>query len=53
MAKEKKYLTVEVFEKFKSNDFHHLKLDVLANKRLLWIILGGLIIATAIERFAN
>lgn len=49
-GRKPKYLTVERWERWLNNDWHHLTKEVSGNKRLLWIILGGLIIAALIER---
>lgn len=49
-GRPRKYLTVEEFDNFKSNDFYHLCCAVKTNKKLLWIILGSLIGAVLIER---
>ena len=46
-----RYLTIERFERFLNNDFFHLKCQVATNKRLLWIIIAGLIAAALIDRF--
>jgi len=45
-----KYLTIERWEAWLNNDWHHLKVEVGRNTKLLWIVLGGLIIAALIER---
>ncbi len=44
------YVTKEMFDKFVNNDFHHLKLKVGLNSKLLWVILGGLIVASLVDR---
>jgi hypothetical protein len=49
-GRKPKYVTIEMFEKFKSNDFYHLYLKVKLNSTLLWIILGALIAAAVAER---
>lgn len=49
-GRKAKYLTVERFEKFLSNDWYHLQQRVKNNTKLLWLILGGLIVAALIER---
>lgn len=49
-GRKPKWLTVERFEQFVSNDFYHLKAEVGRNTKLLWIVLAGLIVAAVIER---
>jgi len=49
-GRKPKYLTVERFEAWVSNDFYHLQEGVKSNSKLLWIILGSLIALTLIER---
>jgi len=49
-GRKPKYLTVERFEKFLSNDFYHLTQKVALNSKLLWIILGA-IIAAIVSQF--
>ena len=46
-----RYLTIEKFEKFLTNDFHGLKLQVKTNTIILWIIIGCFIAASLIDRF--
>jgi len=50
MAPKRKYLTVDDFSDFKSNDFRHLQMKVKLNTRLLWLILTALLGSAAIER---
>ena len=45
-----RYLTIERFERFLNNDFFHLKCQVGTNKKLLWIIIAGLIAAAVLDR---
>lgn len=47
---KKKYMTIEMFEKFLSNDFYHLKRDVSSNKWLLRALLIALITASIMDR---
>ena len=49
----KKYLTVELFEKFVNNDFYHLKVEVRAVRWLTLTILGALITVALIDRFVG
>jgi len=49
-GRKPKYLTVERFEAWISNHFYHLQEAVKFNKKLLWIILGSLIVLTLLER---
>ncbi len=50
-GRKRKYLTVECFERFVSNDFWHLEQRVKTISRLVWIILGAMITLTVIDRF--
>lgn len=38
------------FRTWRDNEFKHLKREVGRNTRLLWVFLGGLIIAALIDR---
>ena len=51
--RKRKYLTIERFEKFLSNDFYHLQRDVRENKWLLRILVGGLLVLVLFERFVG
>lgn len=46
-----RYLTIEKFQKFLTNDFHGLKLQVKNNTKLLWVIISALIVVALIDRF--
>ncbi len=49
----KKYLTIEMFEKFLNNHFYHLKREV---RVILWIngtLLGGLVLWALVDRLLS
>lgn len=47
---KRKYMTIEMFEKFLNNDFYHLQIKVNATMWLSLVILA-VVIGTLVQRF--
>lgn len=50
---DKKSRMPQWFREWRANEFYHLKVEVGRNTKLLWIVLGGLIVAALLDRLVG
>lgn len=52
-GRKPKYLTVERWEKWLNNDWYHLTCRLGRVEKLIWLVLGGLIVAALVDRLVG